>query len=558
MADSSTSSGDPADSSTSALPESSAQDYTPSSPRMKREHDDTEDASSDLPNKRQRQAYYNGFTGPQISSSRIKGPMGSLSRALDWVDDNEDLSDEAKEMARQLRALVCNPNETDFRGYRTEESANKEGDGADVKIEVKAEAEEEEEEVKNPHTNVPPPFALPDKSKFMKGPTPALENLNKAAPPLSTLPPMPAAKNFNTTNNVAAPLNTVLPAAPPITNVALAQAPFMHTSLLPAYVAPTGTNSYEPLEFLGDAYLEVIATRLIHSRFPLHTVGQKAGLRELLVKNETLAEYAKAYGFGERVQSSHKERHGPVWTKVLGDVFEAYLACIIIQEENSDAGFLAAERWLTELWAPKILEWRNRGDGLQDASKQANQPLDPKTDLNRLLSGKDAKIEYREEKEMQLIKEGNRTIFFMGVYFTGWGFTNQHLGSGEGRSKQIASTNAAEDAMKSSQDIIKTANARKQQYERQFKKVGGARGRGGGHHHGGRGGGRGGFGGYQGRGGGAGVGFQGPPQGYHAGAYALPPQHHVPQYPPQHHQPPPAYYGQPQHPAPGSWAPPGH
>ena len=141
---------------------------------------------------------------------------------------------------------------------------------------------------------------------------------------------------------------------------------------------------------------------LIHSRFPLHTVGQKAGLRELLVKNETLAEYSNAYGFGERVQSSHKERHGPVWTKVLGDVFEAYLACIIIQDDTSDAGFLAAEKWLTELWAPKILEWRKAGDGLHDASKQG-QSLDPKTDLNRLLTGKDAKVEYREEKDHDVL-----------------------------------------------------------------------------------------------------------------------------------------------------------
>jgi ribonuclease-3 len=461
--------------------------------------------------------------------------MGQLLRGLDWAEGNEDLTDEVHEFARKLRALVCNPHETNFKGYKIDEEVEQSSSDAAVA------KEEAEENISNPHTNVPPPFALPNKNNFVKGPVPAYNALNKAAPTISNLPPVPASKNHNTTTNVDKPASSVLPQLPQITNVALASAPFMHASLLPAYVAPTGTNSYEPLEFLGDAYLEVIATRLIHSRFPLHTVGQKAGLRELLVKNETLAEYSTAYGFGERVQSSHKERHGPVWTKVLGDVFEAYLACIIIQDEESDAGFLLAEQWLTELWAPKILEWRKAGDGLQDTSRNNSQTLDPKTDLNRLLTGKDAKVEYREEKEMQLIKDGNRTIFFMAVYLTGWGFQNQHLGSGEGRSKQIASTNAAEYALRNSQDIIQTAHQRKTYFEKQFKR-GANRGRGGGGGgHQGRGGSRGGF---------AGLGHAGPAAG-------LPPRPGFPQGPPPQigGYPPQQHMGYPQHPAPGSWNP---
>jgi dsRNA-specific ribonuclease len=554
-------------SSTTAQSDSQLESTLPpstSSP-VKREHEDDDEATEDLPNKRQKTLNGSISNGMHdIVKSKKHGPMGQLQRALDWLESSEDFTQEVKEHAQKLRSLVVNPGETDFKGYRIEQIVAPSSE--DNTASTVANVEAKEEDVANPHTNVPPPFALPNKANFTKGPVPAVEQLNKIAPPLSTFRPVPAAKNFRLTSDPAAPVNTVLPAAPQITNVALSMAPFMHTSLLPAYVAPTGTNSYEPLEFLGDAYLEVIATRLIHSRFPLHTVGQKAGLRELLVKNETLAEYSNAYGFGERVQSSHKERHGPVWTKVLGDVFEAYLACVIIQDETSDEGFLQAERWLTDLWAPKILAWRSQGDGLSDTSKMPSQPLDPKTDLNRLLTGKDAKVEYKEEKEMQLIKEGNRTVFFMGVYLTGWGFTNQHLGSGEGRSKQIASTAAAEWALRNSQDVIQTAHQRKVQFERQFKK---SAGRGGG---GQRGGGRGGFGG---RGGGRG-GFNNggphqqpyggpPPPQFQAGAplggypqHPPQPQHQMPpQYMPQ--QPPPMVYPQhqlPQQPPPGGWGPP--
>ena len=568
-----------APSSTTAQPES-AENQPPSTsspPRVKREHEETDDGSTppEVPTKKRRKKANNNHNVP--SRELKKGPMASLHRGLEWIEQNDDLTDEVKEVAKQLRALVFNPIANDFRGYKNEENQAKLQDDismieADIKKEAtnhlksqfdieKAQLDKEAEVKSNPHTNVPPPFALPDKSNFMKGPTPALDKLNKDAPSLMKLPPVPASKNYNTTNLVAAPANSVLPAAPQITNVAYAQAPFVHTSLLPAYVAPTGTNSYEPLEFLGDAYLEVIATRLIHSRFPNHTVGQKAGLRELLVKNETLAEYSKAYGFGERVQSNHKERHGPVWTKVLGDVFEAYLAAVIIQDEDSDAGFLVAERWLTELWAPKILEWRKRGDGLNDTSKSNDQTMDPKTDLNKLLSGKDARIEYREEKPMELIREGNRTVFFMGVYLHGWGFQNQHLGSGEGRSKSLATVAAAEYALSNSQDIIQTAHARKVQFERQYKKNNGGRGGQGGYGGGRSGGYRGGRGGAFRGGGGVGVGgfpgLQG--QAPYAGG---PPMYPTPQHQMQHplppHQPPQSMsFGHGQHPTPGSWAPPG-
>jgi dsRNA-specific ribonuclease len=503
---------------------------------VKRDHDEADAESPEHANKRQKFTNGSGRDGPHRNGNKQGGRSGhqynglpQLKRGLDYVIQAGAFSEEAVELAKKLHGLLFTPQDTRFEGYKVELQA------------AAAETKDEDEEgadAKNPHTNVPPPFALPDKKKFARGPVPALESLERDAPKQSILPPVAMTQNYHSTSLMAAPTSTVLPQAPPITDIGLANAPFMHTSALPAYVSPTGTNSYEPLEFLGDAYLEVIATRLIHARFPLHSVGQKAGLRELLVKNETLAEYSQAYGFGDRLTSAHKDRHGPAWTKVLGDVFEAYLACVIIQD-STDAGFAAAEQWLTELWAPKILQWRAAGDGLHDMSKQPNQPLDAKTDLNRLLVGKEAKLEYREEKAMQLIKEGNRTIFFMGVYLTGWGFQNQHLGSGEGRSKQIAGTNAAEEAMRSAQDIIQLAHQRKIAFERQFKKSGGNPVRGG---RGGRGGGmnnRGRFGQQQ----HAGVGYPAGQQGYQAGQQG----YQAGQYP--NYPPPPVTYG----PNPGQW-----
>ncbi|QDS70003.1 hypothetical protein FKW77_003482 [Venturia effusa] len=345
----------------------------------------------------------------------------------------------------------------------------------------------EEESSKNKHTDLPPPFALPDPANFLKGPSPALVRLNHIAPPTSTFAAVPPIVNYTNTTSVHQPDSTQLPVLPDITDLVLCNAPFTHTSVLAQFVTPTNNNTYEPLEFLGDAYLEVIATRLIHSRFPNHSVGQKAGLRELLVKNETLAEYSTAYGFPDRVRTAIVQRTGPTWTKILADVFEAYLACVIIQD-STERGFVTAERWLTELWAPKIVQWQRKGDGQRDLTGSSTQKLDAKADLNRLLGGKESKLEYKETRPMELMKEGNRTIFFIGVFFSGFGYENYLLGSGEGRSKQIASTVAATNALQQSADVIRLATARKTEHERQFKTKAGFRGGRGGHGNHGRGG----------------------------------------------------------------------
>ncbi|KAF2669147.1 ribonuclease III [Microthyrium microscopicum] len=261
---------------------------------------------------------------------------------------------------------------------------------------------------------------------------------------------------------------TTIPPLPPITDLTLLDAPFTHKSALPEYMPATSTNTYEPLEFLGDAYLEVIATRLIHNRFPTHTVGQKAGLRELLIKNETLAQYARDYGMGERIKMTNMPKidnkiGDGKWQKVLADVFEAYVACVILSDEQS--GFKIAEDWLHELWGPKVEEWRRQGEGKQNGFQEV-MSMDVKSELQRFLVSKGIKLEYVEEKPMELDKVNNRTTFFMGVYLTGWGYDRQNLGSGSGRSKQLAGAEAAKQAFSKSRDILEYAHRQKLEFDK--------------------------------------------------------------------------------------------
>jgi len=148
------------------------------------------------------------------------------------------------------------------------------------------------------------------------------------------------------------PHQNSLPPLPPILSPALESAAFTHASL-----CNPNTPSYERLEFLGDAYIELIATRLIYPAFPTLTPGRMSQKRELLVKNETLAEYALAYGFDKRARLPRDffglgSRRGKLWTKTMGDLFEAYVAAVVLSDPKG--GFETVEAWLTELWREKL------------------------------------------------------------------------------------------------------------------------------------------------------------------------------------------------------------
>jgi ribonuclease-3 len=243
-----------------------------------------------------------------------------------------------------------------------------------------------------------------------------------------------------------------LPPLPPVTEPHLQEAVFTHSSANDAknlnvrgYRADE--LNYERLEFLGDAYIEIIASRLLYSRFPDMEPSHQSYLRELLVKNETLGQFSAAYGLGDRLKHGTHVRYSKNWPKILADVFEAYVAAVILS--NPESGYDIAESWLTELWAPKLLEFKVKPVENRKA----------RDDLNKLVMGKGIKLDYREERDM-LVAEGQQK-FFIGVYLTGWGFHNEWLGSGEGQNKSQACVFAAMDALENRPGIIARANARK-------------------------------------------------------------------------------------------------
>ena len=228
---------------------------------------------------------------------------------------------------------------------------------------------------------------------------------------------------------------STLPSLPLISD-ATAKVAFTHPG---AAIGKSVAHSYDRLELLGDAYIEVIATRLIFPRFPHLPAGRLSQLRESLVKNETLAEYAIAYGFDKRAilpPNFRNQTAGKIWTKTIGDIFEAYVAGIIV--DDPEQGFQRAEKWLCTLWENKLTR--------QPAGETQVVDMDMKMMLAKKINGKGIKPEYRVEDTKEIRKEG-KLVYQIGIYFTGWGWENQFLGRGKGLSQKEAGAMAAKEAL---------------------------------------------------------------------------------------------------------------
>lgn len=240
-----------------------------------------------------------------------------------------------------------------------------------------------------------------------------------------------------------------LPDLPSIHDASLERAVFTHPGA-PVNIAPEGMeHNYDRLEVLGDAYVEVIATRLIWDQFKDMPAGRMSQVREDLVKNETLAGFASQYGFDKRVSVSVPEEQkaqSKRWLKIRGDVFEAYVAAVILS--SPDRGFDMVEQWLRALWLPRLSQ-----------VQPVQTVLRYKEQLAKKIMGKGIKLRYVEEQPAKQL-DGGMQAYYIGVYLTGWGWQDQHLGSGSGLNKAIAGDEAANRALQNCPLIDQVAAAK--------------------------------------------------------------------------------------------------
>lgn len=247
--------------------------------------------------------------------------------------------------------------------------------------------------------------------------------------------------------------DATLPALPSVysaDNPNLAEAPFVHSSISDSRWRGTDRNlNYERLEFLGDAYLEVIATRLIFDHFPWIATGKMSSLRETLVCNKSLAGIARRYHFQDRLQMDAVVRNNlkpKSVEKMMADMVEAYIAAIILADPAS--GFSRAEAWLTDCWAAEGLLQQDavaQDAGGRDA---VNLRENMKDKLHSLI-GHRTKLDYRD---VVLNDPARPQVAGVRLFLTGYGYHEKEIGYAEGVGKKEAGMLAAKNAM----DVNKT------------------------------------------------------------------------------------------------------
>jgi len=112
-------------------------------------------------------------------------------------------------------------------------------------------------------------------------------------------------------------------------NLRLYETALTHTS----YANENGVASYERLEFLGDAVLELLMSEYLYNKDE-YSEGEMTKLRAHFVCEEALYEYSMRLGFDEYIKLGNGQKdHGGTQNKaILADVFEAWLGAIFLDK----------------------------------------------------------------------------------------------------------------------------------------------------------------------------------------------------------------------------------
>lgn len=199
-----------------------------------------------------------------------------------------------------------------------------------------------------------------------------------------------------------------------------------HRSALNEHISDS-TESNERLEFLGDAVLELITTQFLFHTCPDDPEGVLTAYRSALVKTTTLAEVAAELGLGEQLYMSRGEEAtgGRQNQGLLADTFEAVIGALFL-----DQGLEVVRRFLDDHLFPKF-----------PTIRQQKLYRDAKSHLQELVQAQG-----HGTPDYQVIKEegpDHDKQFTVEVKVS-----NKVVGSGVGKSKQLAQQAAAEEALK--------------------------------------------------------------------------------------------------------------
>ncbi len=209
----------------------------------------------------------------------------------------------------------------------------------------------------------------------------------------------------------------------PYRNLALYKEAFTHAS----YVNERHENlkNYEKLEFMGDAVLQLYVSDFLYHRFPSETEGQLTTHRAKLVREESLARFARELGIGEVIYLGvgEEKNGGRDRDSVLANVFESFVGAVYLDLGGD--------------YALKILE-----ETIFKHATDLNyeEITDYKTKLQELIQADERKTVVYEL--MNTTGPSNAPQFEMAVKMD-----DIYLGYGKGSSKKRAEQKAAQNAL---------------------------------------------------------------------------------------------------------------
>ena len=187
------------------------------------------------------------------------------------------------------------------------------------------------------------------------------------------------------------------------------------------------SESYERLEFLGDAVLELAVSTELYLRFPNADEGELTKTRSSIVRRETLAQIARridlgSYLFvGKGIESSSDRQ----LESVLAAAFEALVAAVYIDQGNEFTRAL-----ILRLIEPELTQ----------AEQMEGPPENPKSQLQELIQGQGLKTPTYELVSSKGPDHG--PVFTVNVLVNG-----QVVGTGAGGKKAEAEAAAARSAL---------------------------------------------------------------------------------------------------------------
>jgi ribonuclease-3 len=139
--------------------------------------------------------------------------------------------------------------------------------------------------------------------------------------------------------------------------------------------AARGQNN-QRLEFLGDAVLALVVSRILYELYPAEQEGELARRRAALVRGETLAQVARDIELGTTLRVGVSETQGRGWENPsnLEDAMEAVIGALYLDGGLETAEAFIAPRW-TEIAKQNTAPPKDAKTSLQEWAQARGLPI---------------------------------------------------------------------------------------------------------------------------------------------------------------------------------------